>query len=77
MNHNIRLLGRRGVMRVTLVCEPEELHEVLVTTRGLLRLPAPAEEGVRSCCPRCLAEFTLTAGECSDCALPLVSLRRE
>ncbi len=37
VNHNIRLLGRQGVMRVTLVCGPDELDEVLVTAKGLLR----------------------------------------
>ncbi len=36
VNHNIRVLGRRGVMVVTLVCSPEQLQEVLVPTRGLL-----------------------------------------
>jgi len=37
VNHNIKVLGRRGVMVVTLVCSPEQLHEVLVPTRSLLK----------------------------------------
>ncbi len=37
VNHNIRLLGRQGVMRVTLVCGAAELHEVLVVAKDLLR----------------------------------------
>ncbi len=45
-----------------------------IDPEDLLRLPVPTDAGVRSCCPRCLAEFTIEEGECSDCALPLVSL---
>ena len=37
--------------------EPEELS----------RPPAPADETCRSYCPRCLAQFTATAGTCADC----------
>lgn len=33
VNHNTRLLGRRGVMRVTLVVDPDELHTVLPVYR--------------------------------------------
>jgi uncharacterized membrane-anchored protein len=36
VNFNTRLLGRRGVMEVILVCEPGLLSEVLPTFKGLL-----------------------------------------
>jgi len=36
LNHNTRILGRRGVMRVTLVVDPGSLAEVLPTFRELL-----------------------------------------
>ncbi len=53
----------------------------LVTAEGLdfdelLRIPEAPPAGAQSCCPRCLAEYTLDEGECSDCAIPLVALRR-
>jgi len=35
-NHNIRLLGRKGVMMVTLVCDPEIFDQALAETRILL-----------------------------------------
>lgn len=36
VNHNTRLLGRRGVMEVGLVCSPETLETNLVTAKNLL-----------------------------------------
>jgi uncharacterized membrane-anchored protein len=36
VNHNTRLLGRRGVMEATLVCDPEQLPTVLPAFRHLL-----------------------------------------
>lgn len=36
LNHNTRLLGRRGVMRVTLVVDPQKLPAVLPTYRAKL-----------------------------------------
>lgn len=57
-----------------------ELHRLVaaegVDVKELLRMPEAANTGVQSCCPRCLAEYTLDAGECSDCGIPLVGLRR-
>lgn len=35
-NHNIRILGRLGVMKVTLVCGPEELDAGLAETQTIL-----------------------------------------
>jgi len=37
LNHNIRLLGRNGVMEAVLVCGPEELEATLPLARLLLR----------------------------------------
>lgn len=37
VNHNIRILGRRGVMHVTLVTSPEALDANLVKVKGLLK----------------------------------------
>lgn len=36
INYNTRLLGRRGVMEVTLVCEPEEMEKMLVEQEKIL-----------------------------------------
>ena len=36
VNHNTRILGRKGVMQVTLVCEPRMLTSLLPTYRELL-----------------------------------------
>jgi uncharacterized membrane-anchored protein len=36
VNHNTRILGRKGVMQVTLVCEPSQLSGLLPTYRELL-----------------------------------------
>ncbi|MCK6447613.1 MAG: DUF2167 domain-containing protein [Planctomycetes bacterium] len=36
VNHNTRLLGRKGVMEVTLVCGPDDLQKVLPTFRERL-----------------------------------------
>ena len=36
VNYNTRLLGRRGVMEVSLVVEPDALHATLPTYQGLL-----------------------------------------
>lgn len=36
VNHNTRLLGRRGVMEVSLVCDPEQLAYVLPQFRNVL-----------------------------------------
>ncbi len=36
LNHNIRVLGRHGVMRVTLVCSPDEFDAALAKTRVAL-----------------------------------------
>lgn len=36
VNYNIRLLGRKGVMEVTLVLSPEQLDEALPVVRGIL-----------------------------------------
>jgi len=39
----------------------------------LIRPPMPAESGCLSYCPRCLAQFTISAGACEDCGgIPLV-----
>ena len=37
VNYNTRILGRGGVMRVTLVCNPEELSEVLPKFKSALQ----------------------------------------
>ena len=36
LNYNTRLLGRRGVMEVVLVCQPDELSTILPTFKDLL-----------------------------------------
>ena len=36
LNYNTRLLGRKGVMEVVLVCEPDKLQSTLPTFNGLL-----------------------------------------
>ena len=36
LNYNTRLLGRKGVMEVVLIVEPEKLKETLPTFKGLL-----------------------------------------
>ena len=36
VNYNVRLLGRRGVMEVILVCDPEKLTEILPAFKELL-----------------------------------------
>jgi uncharacterized membrane-anchored protein len=36
LNYNTRLLGRKGVMEVVLVCDPENLATILPTFSGLL-----------------------------------------
>lgn len=36
VNYNTKLLGRNGIMNVTLVCDPEELESILDTYQGLL-----------------------------------------
>jgi uncharacterized membrane-anchored protein len=36
VNHNTRILGRHGVMVVTLVCDPEDLETHLPTYRGVM-----------------------------------------
>jgi uncharacterized membrane-anchored protein len=36
LNYNTRLLGRKGVMEVVLVCDPENLPTILPTFNGLL-----------------------------------------
>jgi uncharacterized membrane-anchored protein len=36
LNYNTRLLGRKGVMEVILVCDPKDLAETLPSFRGLL-----------------------------------------
>lgn len=36
VNHNTRLLGRKGVMEVTLVCSPDDLQTILPTFRERL-----------------------------------------
>lgn len=36
LNYNTRLLGRKGVMEVVLICEPAQLQETLPKFRGLL-----------------------------------------
>ena len=36
LNHNIRVLGRRGVTIVTLVCNPEQFDDALAGTRRIL-----------------------------------------
>lgn len=36
LNHNIRVLGRGGVMKVTLVCDPDQLSAALPQTRAVL-----------------------------------------
>ena len=36
LNYNTRLLGRKGVMEVVLICEPDELATILPTFQGLL-----------------------------------------
>jgi uncharacterized membrane-anchored protein len=36
LNYNTRLLGRRGVMQVVLVCQPDELSTILPTFKDLL-----------------------------------------
>jgi uncharacterized membrane-anchored protein len=37
INHRTKVLGRRGVMDVTLVCDPDQLHSVLPTFRTLMQ----------------------------------------
>ncbi|MBB6431327.1 DUF2167 domain-containing protein [Algisphaera agarilytica] len=36
LNHNIRILGRRGVMQVTLVCDPADLDAALMHVQSAL-----------------------------------------
>ncbi|HEX5221362.1 MAG TPA: DUF2167 domain-containing protein [Verrucomicrobiae bacterium] len=36
LNYNTRLLGRKGVMEVVLVCDPADLQKILPTFNGLL-----------------------------------------
>jgi uncharacterized membrane-anchored protein len=36
LNYNTRLLGRKGVMEVVLICDPEDLQKTLPTFKGLL-----------------------------------------
>jgi uncharacterized membrane-anchored protein len=36
LNYNTRLLGRKGVMEVVLICEPDQLKDTLPTFRSLL-----------------------------------------
>lgn len=36
LNYNTRLLGRKGVMEVVLVCDPDEFSETLLQFQGLL-----------------------------------------
>jgi uncharacterized membrane-anchored protein len=36
LNYNTRLLGRKGVMEVVLICEPDELASILPPFQGLL-----------------------------------------
>lgn len=36
LNHNIRILGRRGVMKVTLVCDPADLDTALLQVQSAL-----------------------------------------
>ncbi len=36
INHQTRLLGRRGIMKATLVCDPPQLAETLPEFRGLI-----------------------------------------
>lgn len=36
LNYNTRLLGRKGVMEVVLICEPDELASILPSFQGLL-----------------------------------------
>ena len=36
LNYNTRLLGRKGVMEVVLICKPEEFAETLPAFNGLL-----------------------------------------
>src|ERR1043166_1170305 len=44
LNYNTRLLGRRGVMEVVLVCDPEKLAEALPAFKELLSGYARSEE---------------------------------
>jgi len=37
LNHNIRLLGRKGTMNAVLVCQPEEFDSALAETREVLK----------------------------------------
>ena len=37
VNYNTRMLGRKGVMSVTLVCEPGQLKDALAATKELLK----------------------------------------
>lgn len=38
-----------------------------VDVERLLAPPAASDPGISSCCPRCLAQFRVASGDCTDC----------
>lgn len=46
-----------------------------VSPEALLAVPPPSQAESRSYCPRCLSQFSLEAGNCSDCGLELRRLK--